>query len=157
MVSLFITRTDTEVIQQWNGHSFKDTTLAALGITVQVGHHVGGGTCTRSDPRELTVLTLTSAHPLVVSYCACEGALPERIQLFRKRWFPAMMDNLPLAFTFDILDFYHSLQSRNKCSPDDFYRAVIQLTDAARLNPEKVCIFWRFSVVLLLIKALVPP
>ena len=72
--------------QRWNGHSFEDVTLSSLGLVFQLGHI--GGTCPNpTHPQDFTMFDMSSAHRLVVRYCACEGAPLKRIQLFRARWF----------------------------------------------------------------------
>jgi len=84
------------------------------------------------------VFDLSGAHRLVVQYCDCDRPPPKRVQLLRSSWFPATIERPSTAFAFDILDFFHKLQDRNKCNPYDFYHAIIQRTDAAGLKPEIV-------------------
>jgi hypothetical protein len=63
---------------------------------------------------------------------------PRYAQLLRARWFPATIDRPSTVFTFNLLDFFHTLQDRNKCNPYDFYNTIIQQTDAAGLDSEIV-------------------
>jgi len=84
---------------------------------------------------------LGGVHRLVVRYCSCgnmAGGIPKYMQLLRSRWFPATIDRPSTAFTFNLLDFLHELQNYNKCNPYDFYRTIIQRTDAAGLEPQIV-------------------
>ena len=84
------------------------------------------------------VFDLSRVHRLVVHYCNCSKINPKDIQLLRNGWFPATIERPSTAFTFDLLDFFHALQNRNKCNPHDFYLAIIQRTDAAGLSPDIV-------------------
>jgi len=127
--------------QIWDGHFFKDTSLTALGLVIQLGHQIGDACHSPTPLRDLMVFDLSGAHRLVVRYCDCIGAPARHIQLLRGRWFPATINRPSTAFAFDILDFFHKLQDQNKCNPYDFYNAIIQRTDAARLNPEIVSSF----------------
>ena len=87
------------------------------------------------------VFDLGGVHRLVVRYCNC-GSLGASVakyrQLLRARWFPATIDRPSTVFTFSLLDFFHTLQDRNKCNPYDFYHTIIQQTDAAGLDEEVV-------------------
>lgn len=127
--------------QKWNGKFFEDTTLTAVGLVVQLGHHVGDPCSNPTALLNLMVFDLSGAHRLVVQYCDCDRPPPKRVQLLRSRWFPATIERPSTAFAFDILDFFHKLQDQNKCNPFDFYHAIIQRTDAAGVKPEIVCHF----------------
>jgi hypothetical protein len=97
------------------------------------------------------VFDLSGVHRIVVQYCACGGlgeSVPKRTQLIRARWFPATIHLPSTVFSFNLLDFFHKLQNRNKCNPYDFYHTIIQRTDAAGLDPE---------IVSFVIVAIVPP
>lgn len=121
----------------WNGQFFDDTSLAAAGLIVQLGHDTPD-TCAATRLQDLMVFNLSGVHRLVVRYCDCPGSPRKHIQLLRAGWFPATIDRPSTAFNFDILDFFHKLQNQNKCNPYDFYHAIIQRTDAAGINPEIV-------------------
>ena len=87
------------------------------------------------------VFDLGGVHCLVVRYCGCGSmgaCIPKHTQLLHARWFPATIDRPSMAFVFDLLDFFHKLQSCNKCNPYDFYHTIIQRTNAAGLDPEIV-------------------
>lgn len=130
--------THTNIPQKWNGRFFEDTTLTAVGLVVSLPHHVDD-TCTITCLRDLMVFDLSGVHRLVVRYCDCPDAPPKDIQLLREGLFPATTHRPATAFSFNILDFFHTLQSQNKCNPYDFYHAIIQRADAARLSPQIVC------------------
>ena len=134
----------------WNGLFFSDFTLTAAGLIIQLGHCVGD-TCSAPSPlHDLMVFDLSGVHRLVVRYCGCDGTLSKHTQLLRARWFPATLDRPATAFSFNILDFFHELQNQNKCNPYDFYRAILQRSDAAGLNPGIVCLLFILSAFLLL-------
>lgn len=138
----------------WNGLFFNDVTLTAAGLTLQLGHRVGDTCSAPSSLRDLMVFDLSGVHRLVVRYCGCDGTLSKHAQLLRARLFPATIDRPATAFAFDILDFFHELQNQNKCNPYDFYRAIIQRSDAAGLNPAIVCLLFILSPLLLLTDSL---
>ena len=78
---------------------------------------------------------LAGAHRLVVRWCACDGAPPKRIQLFRRRWFPATAEDPSSAFTFDMLGLFHDLKNQNE-DESAFHRVVTEYAKDAGLNPE---------------------
>ena len=134
----------------WNGLFFGDTTLTATGLVVQLGHDPGDKCSAPSSLRNLMVFDLSGVHRLVVHYCGCDGTLPKDMQLIRAHWFPAMIDRPATAFVFDILEFFHKLQNQNKCNPYDFYRTILQLSDAAGLKPDIICLSFVLSALLFL-------
>jgi len=126
------------VVQKWNGKFFEKTTLTAQGLVNQIGHHPGDACSNPSPVQDLVVFELDNAHPLVVKYCAC-GNLADRVskdvQLLRwARWFPAEVGNPSTAFTFDMLDFFHTLENLNKSNEGAFYHAIVQNADDAGLD-----------------------
>lgn len=121
--------------QKWNGHFFEGTTLTALGLVVQFGHH----TCSDPSPlQDLMVFDLSGVHRLVIRYCGCGDSVSKYTQLLRARLFPATTERPSTAFSFNLLDFFHKLQSQNKCNLYDFYHTIIQRADAAGLDSEIV-------------------
>jgi len=124
--------------QRWNGRLYDDSTLTSAGLVFQLGHYSGDACPRPTALHNLMVFDLSGAHRLVVKYCDCDRPAPKRVQLLRSRWFPATIERPSTAFAFDILDFFHKLQDRNKCNPYDFYHSIIQRTDAAGLKPEIV-------------------
>ena len=147
---------NTDIPQMWNGSFFSDVTLTATGLVVQLGHDDGDTCPTPSSLHDLMVFDLSGVHRLVICYCCCDGVLFKDEQLLDECWFPATVDRPTTAFTFDILDFFHKLQDRNKCNPYDFYHAIIQRSDAAGLNPNIVYIFLILSAIILLTDSSVP-
>ena len=126
---------------KWNGKFFEKTNLTALGFVVELGH-LDGSKCSHLTKRyDLVVFDLGGVHRLVVRYCQCgsmKTSIPKYTQLLCARWFPTTIDRPSMVFTFNLLDFFHTLQDRNKCNPYDFYNIIIQQTDAAGLDLEIV-------------------
>ena len=91
---------------------------------------------------------MAGAHRLVVRWCACDGAPPKRIQLFRRRWFPATAEDPSSAFTLDMLDFFHELKNRNE-DESAFHRVVTEHATDAGLNPEMARFIFLSAILLL--------
>ena len=117
---------------------FEKTTLTTLGLIIQLGHRPGDICPNASQFQDLMVFDLNGVCCLVVRYCLCADGVPKHTQLLRACWFPATIHRPSTAFSFNMLDFFHKLQDRNKCNPYDFYHTIIQRTDAAGLDPEIV-------------------
>ena len=128
-------------LQKWNGKFFERTNLTALGLIVQLGHDPSDTCAHPSRLHDLMVFDQGGVHRLVVRYCKCGNmgkSIPKYVQLQRKRWFPATFERPSTVFTYKLLNFFHTLQNRNKCNPYDFYHTIVQLCDAAGLDPEIV-------------------
>ncbi|KAJ7270359.1 hypothetical protein C8J57DRAFT_1065816 [Mycena rebaudengoi] len=78
-------------IYRWDRLRFLKTSLAVLGLCVQLGHPPGTS-CTAPEEGKtgFVVLHTNRIHEVAVEFCSCEGALyvgsPEQ-QLLRTRWF----------------------------------------------------------------------
>ncbi|KAK7039759.1 CxC2 domain-containing protein [Favolaschia claudopus] len=118
-------------IERWDGRYFSPTSLKSLGLCIQFGHE----DCSRSRSahESFTVLDLNGLHEVAVRFCACERELEmglARVQLIRRRWFPATSENPRTAFTFRLLDFFHTQTLQGKTTMYDFYTSLEKLTDA---------------------------
>ncbi|KAJ7481682.1 hypothetical protein FB451DRAFT_1444162 [Mycena latifolia] len=118
------------VIERWDGTRFTPTSLKTIGLRVQFGH----AGCLRPLPGHPTfvVLDLGYIHEVTVDFCGCERRLEmghARIQLLRRRWFPATEDMPRTAATFRLLDFFHAQTLQAKTTMYDFYTALERVTD----------------------------
>jgi len=78
----------------------------------------------------------------VVQYCTCDptNAAARREQLLDEKWFPATLVRPHTVFTFNLLDFFHQLQTQSKTNLYDFYNSIVRLLDSAGLSTEIVCV-----------------
>jgi hypothetical protein len=119
---------------------FKQTSLATLGLVVQLNHCRGG--CKQAvHHTPFTVYHTNGVHYINVSYCACQVHLAQnsRIgQIFRQRWLPATWKRPRTAFTFDCLNTFHLLNLQSKCNMFDYYCALLRITDNGDLRSQPV-------------------
>ena len=117
---------------------FITESLSSLGVVYQLGHRVGERCNIPSIPTELTLFDISGVHTIRIAYCFCNKTGPpalRRIQLMRKRWFPATWERPGTVFTFRLLDFLHKLQMQSKISLYDAYATLVSFTDASGLGP----------------------
>ena len=126
--------------QKWNGQFFEKTTLAGLGLRIQLGHDGGPCPCPSCGPQNFVVFDLSGAHAINIDYCECtpDKSLEKRLQLLRKRWFPATLARLQTVFTFDCLEFLHELTLQGKVNLFDFYHTILRRTDNACISTTTV-------------------
>ena len=117
--------------------------LSELGLRVQLGHDGRPCPCPSRGLQNFLVFDLSGAHPVNADYCNCNPTQPldRRVQLLRKRWFPATFLRPQTVFTFDLLETFHELTLQAKTNPYDFYHTIIRKTDNANLNPSIVGYF----------------
>jgi hypothetical protein len=120
---------------------YKDTTLQALGLVVQLRHDKGD--CPSPSPIQLdfVVVDLSGIHLVNVRYCECHhlaGGSRSHIQLLRFQWFPCTVKRPQSAFTFDTLDTFHLITLQGKLSAYDFYQSLARKTDNTGLIKVKV-------------------
>ncbi|KAJ7027247.1 hypothetical protein C8F04DRAFT_965417, partial [Mycena alexandri] len=118
---------------------FEKTSLAALGLRVQLGHNVGDR-CFGPEPghTEFVVLHTNGIHTVKVDFCACEHAVEagaREIQLLRARWFPATHENPRTCATMDLLDQFHEETLQSKTTMYDAYRVLEKLTNNVGIKP----------------------
>lgn len=132
----------------WNGSHFLKTTLATLGLRIQLGH-AKSTRCARPKPAfndSFVVLDTNGIHEVNLDYCGCETAQDQTTQLLRFRWFPATLGNIKTAATFRLLHHFHILTFESKASAFEFFQALHRLTDNTGLAGTKVCSplrYWR--------------
>ncbi|KAJ8468439.1 hypothetical protein ONZ45_g17240 [Pleurotus djamor] len=115
-------------LQVWDEGHFASTSLATLGLIVQLGH--GGGECRLpSDIRKACCIVDVTGHHLVnLRFCNCTFT-EEYIQFFRFGWYPASTCRPRTAFTLDHLNTFHQLTLQGKLSAYDYCLSIERKTD----------------------------
>jgi hypothetical protein len=123
-----------------NGY-FRATSLAKLGLVVQLNHRRGVCSNATIQTRGFTVYHTNGVHYISLSYCACQTHLAENSrvgQIFRQRWLPVTWKHPRTAFTFDCLNSFHLLNLQSKCNMYDYYSALLRLTDNGDIKDQPV-------------------
>ncbi|KAJ7429368.1 hypothetical protein B0H11DRAFT_1768371 [Mycena galericulata] len=126
-------------IHKWSGGTFVKTSLASLGLRVQVGHRVRK-TCSVpiASNKNFVVLHDNGIHEVAVDFCGCENELvagPPDIQLLRAGWFPATHERPQTCATLVVLEKYHLETLQAKTTMYDFYGVLEKLTDNTGIKP----------------------
>lgn len=115
-------------IKQWNGFFLEDISLSKLGLVTFFGH--GGDPCpSASIPTQLLVLHIDGFHEISVSFCRCESAEADDLQLFRLKLFASTVHTPKSAFTFDLLEHYRLHHLEGKASAHTYIQSLYRLTD----------------------------
>ncbi|KAK7038932.1 hypothetical protein VNI00_010323 [Paramarasmius palmivorus] len=131
-----------DVIEKWNGKFFERSSLARLGLVIQLGHSKGTTCC---NPKRLrsgfVVVDMHGVHEdVLVNKCECmdvseAGELWE--QLLRYGLYPATVEDPRTAFAFPVLSHFHTLTLHGKVSLYDYYHALEALTDGSGVSEVK--------------------
>ena len=129
-------------LQRWDGLIFKATTLAGLGLRVQLGH-APGFHCAHPHPapQGFTVIHSNGLHHINIDYCECDnvGSAGTYTQQFLRRgWFPATHVEPQTCATFAVLSLFHILNLQGKIAGYDFYSGLEKLTDNTGMGKIKV-------------------
>lgn len=121
---------------------FTTTSLSELGLRVQLGH-APGHVCANPKPAPLgfTVIHTNGSHSVNVDYCECDQSTQagsHRIQLLRRRWYPATHVEPGSCASFAVLELFNMLNLQGKIAAYDFYSAVLKLMDNVGLKKFKV-------------------
>ena len=98
-----------------------------------------GGFCVNPLPSHSSLLVLhtNGLHEVNIQYCGCDRAIPQHIQLLRRRLYPSSQLNVKNCVTFELLRLLHHLSLATKASTYDFYRGLERLTDSVGVNAPK--------------------
>ncbi|KAK7017907.1 hypothetical protein VNI00_018519 [Paramarasmius palmivorus] len=131
-----------DVVEHWNGKFFERTSLAKLGLVVQLGHPVG---VKCANPKRVrTGFVVADRHgvqeDVLLSKCECRdvsvaGELWQ--QLLRYGLYPATVEEPRTAFTVSVLEHFHTLTLQGKVSLYDYYHALESLTDHSGVSDIK--------------------
>ncbi|KAG2145301.1 uncharacterized protein EDB93DRAFT_1241161 [Suillus bovinus] len=125
------------IIYKWNGTYFERSSLADMGLRVQLGHE--GMPCLRSQRGHISfVMIHTNAiHRVNIDFCGCHQQVSHRQQLLCCEWYPATPHFPQSACTRRVLEFFLILAWSSKLSGYEFYTSLERLTDNTGLNVPK--------------------
>ena len=111
-----------------------------MGHRVYLGHQ--GRPCPKAHEiiDGFTIFDVSGVHTIKLVFCGCVGHPPPNIQLLRAQWFPVTIQSPRSAFTFDVLDTFHLLNTQGKLSLYHFYNAIHCKSDNARVRGLKVTV-----------------
>ncbi|KAF9017820.1 hypothetical protein BDZ89DRAFT_1140448 [Hymenopellis radicata] len=117
-------------MQYWTGRFFWKTTLADLGLRVQVGHPPGEACCNpfRGDPN-FTIIDVDGIYRVNIDYCNCHMVQPRDVQLLRSRLYPATSVSPETCATFRCLETFQIMSFMSKVSAYEFYWSLSRLTE----------------------------
>lgn len=85
----------------------------------------------------MLVLHTNGIHSVNIQYCGCSRAIPQDIQLLRRRLYPASQIKVKTCASFALLQQLQKLAWTTKASTYDFYRSLEKLTSNTGLNTPK--------------------
>ncbi|KAJ7754658.1 hypothetical protein DFH07DRAFT_868558 [Mycena maculata] len=110
-------------IEEWKGTVFKRTSLAKLGLVVQLGHPRGYGCPNSTDAhKNFTLINDTGIHTINLRFC---GA----------RWWPATSRDPQTCATFAVIRLFRFLNCQGKLTAHDFMKSLELLTNNDGLTP----------------------
>src|SRR5882724_3583584 len=138
-------------LQKWNGSYLEPTTLADIGLCIQLGHPPGKS-C--SNPHrgydEFTVIHTNGLHHVHIDYCECDlfadyGS--HRQQLLQQQWYPATHNEPQTCAMFALLKHFHMQNLQGKVAGYDYYSALEKLMDNTGMSKIKVGDFILFYFI----------
>ncbi|PPQ82216.1 hypothetical protein CVT26_009177 [Gymnopilus dilepis] len=124
-------------IEQWSNARFIEVSLKNLGLKIQLNHT--RSYCENPIPchKNMLVLHTNGIHEVAIQYCGCARAIPQHIQLLRRRLYPSSQLVVKNCATFELLRHLHYLSLTTKASTYDFYRALEKSTNNTGVNVPK--------------------
>ncbi|KAG1789262.1 uncharacterized protein HD556DRAFT_1433768 [Suillus plorans] len=115
------------IIYKWNGTYFEHSSLADMGLRVQLGHE--GMPCLRPQRGHISfVMIHTNAiHRVNIDFCGCHQRVSHRQQLLRCKWYPATPHFPQSACTRQVLEFFLILAWSSKLSGYEFYTKFMRM------------------------------
>ncbi|KAJ7928681.1 hypothetical protein B0H13DRAFT_1597258, partial [Mycena leptocephala] len=126
----------THWIEEWQGDFFQRTSLANLGLIIQLGHPPGFSCDTAHAGHSVFVLIdLSGIHEIKVRFCSCNAQIKHWQQLMRASWWPATVLDPSTCATFAVIRLFQIMNCLGKISAHDFMRSLELLTNNDGLNP----------------------
>ncbi|KAF7360092.1 CxC2 domain-containing protein [Mycena venus] len=131
-----------DVAQVWEDGHYTKTSLADLGLCIQLGHLPIGhfSHCTAPEPSKegFVCLHTNGIHKVKLNFCGCEranAAGPYEVQLLRAGWFPATHEVPHTAATYEVVQQFHLETLQAKTTMYDFYHILERLSDNTSVKP----------------------
>ncbi|KAG1843286.1 hypothetical protein DFJ58DRAFT_665409 [Suillus subalutaceus] len=121
-------------VLKWNGIHFERTTLADMGLRVQLGHEGMPYLCLQRGHISFVVIHTNVIHQVNVDFCGCHQRISHCQQLLRCEWYPATLHFPQSACMKRVLEFFLILTWSSKVSGYEFYASLERLTDNTGLN-----------------------
>ncbi|KAJ3565721.1 hypothetical protein NP233_g7455 [Leucocoprinus birnbaumii] len=117
-------------VQKWTGTHFTPTSLRDIGLILYIGHQ--GKPCPVSTyTKDMVIVHVNGIHHCAVQFCDCNDIIPNYLQLFLARYFPATPHMPSTAFTFSALETFHQLSLCSKITAYDYFDTLKKLTNHA--------------------------
>ncbi|KAF9028249.1 hypothetical protein BDZ89DRAFT_934883, partial [Hymenopellis radicata] len=121
-------------IQEWTGTHFWPTTLAKIGVVVQLGHAPGDDCFSPrfANAKRFVVIDVDQGLQVInLQYCGCtlNAGIGFDIQLLRARLYPATTHDPETCATFRALEHFQILSFMSKLSAYEYFAACCRLTD----------------------------
>ncbi|KAF8058561.1 hypothetical protein FPV67DRAFT_1565454 [Lyophyllum atratum] len=131
-------------IEIWADRHFKKISLASLGLQFQLGH-APRKICpfSRAARKDFQVIHDNGVHFVNLFFCGCDPKYEPFQQLLDVAWFPATPLEPQTSATFAVLRLFHTVNLQGKIAGYDFYKSILQLTDATGLTniPDRLSAF----------------
>jgi len=137
------------IIDIWTGTHFSWTTLYDLGYVLHLGH--GGDRCPsagdwdeepmagkpppdaditdHSKDDDVVIVSMNGVHKHRIRWCACRHCPKPYMQLFHMGLYPASMSNPGTAFTFQMLQYFHTDAMECRTSASNYFNKLRRLTN----------------------------
>ncbi|KAG1740907.1 hypothetical protein EDB19DRAFT_1895242 [Suillus lakei] len=122
------------IIKKWNGTFFEHTTLADIGLRVQLGHKGMPCLCPQRGHNSFIIIHTNGIHRVNIDFCGCHQQVSHHQQLLHCEWYPATLYYPQSACTKQVLEFFLILMWSSKVSGYKFYTSLEQLTDNTHLK-----------------------
>jgi hypothetical protein len=133
-------------IAAWNQDSgcFLSTSLAQLGLILDLGHATHDSDCPRSPSlASVTAVHTNGIHDVTIRFSLCCGSPSLDLQLLANCLFPSTVTSPNSAFSFELLEQFHYHHLEGKWSAYSFMNAISRLTnDTGNRKVEVSSLFW---------------
>ncbi|KAK0462322.1 uncharacterized protein EV420DRAFT_1734532 [Desarmillaria tabescens] len=116
-------------VEEWTGTYFKRTTLANLGLVIQLGHRLGQKCVLPAIVKSFVVIDVDGIHTVQMGFCNCTQSIEQQVQLLRSRLWPTTTIYPQTAATFHVLHLFQVLSFMSKVSAYEFYHTLACLSD----------------------------
>ncbi|KAK7434994.1 hypothetical protein VKT23_019900 [Stygiomarasmius scandens] len=124
-------------VERWMGTHFIRTSLAKLGLTIQLNHQSMYCQNPQICHQSLHILHTNGVHHVNLYYCGCERSQPLATQLLRHGLYPSTHEVPKTVATFALMELLHHLSITSKGSSLDFYKTIERFSNNTGLDIPK--------------------